>query len=97
VGPYLGSRFKPDPEVPGMMVGDPEGSWIHYEESEQVRRQERSACADLTRVAGCLCRELVRGGQAVFRASGHYQSVVQIHDPRCPAAILAAIEARGRA
>lgn len=61
-----------------------------------VAQEERAACAELARAAGCLCHELVRGGRAVFRGSGHYESAVQVHDPRCPAAILAAIEARGR-
>lgn len=56
-----------------------------------------AGCAELARAAGCVCHELVRGGRAVFRGSGHYESAVQVHDPRCPAAILAAIEARGRA
>ena len=57
---------------------------------------ERAACAEL-RQAGCICHELIHGGQAVFRASGHYRSAVQEHDPRCPHALAAAIEARGRA
>lgn len=52
----------------------------------------RKACADLVRAAGCICHDLVRGGQARFRASGHYQSAVEEHDPRCPEALARAIE-----
>jgi hypothetical protein len=29
---YLGPRFSPDTEVPGMMIGDPQGSWTYYDE-----------------------------------------------------------------
>jgi hypothetical protein len=62
---------------------------------------ERAACAELARAAGCLCVQLhaflqESTGIRLSQVS-QIDSVVDVHDPRCPAAILAAIEGRGRA
>lgn len=51
--------------------------------------QERAACAELVRAAGCLCEGLIRAKLSVRLKEG-------CHDPRCPQALAAAIEARGR-
>lgn len=52
--------------------------------AERVWNAARESAATTVKAAGCICHELVRGGQARFRSSGHYQSVVAEHDPRCP-------------
>jgi hypothetical protein len=50
-------------------------------------REERAACAELVRAAGCLCSVLFWVGAAGDASP---------HDPRCPEALAAAIEGRGR-
>jgi hypothetical protein len=69
---------------------------------------ERAACAELVRAAGCICAQIryawVQDKTAEFRWAGRCEREAVVrdvgaiveHDPRCPAAILAAIEGRGR-
>jgi len=68
-----------------------------YRDLERARKAERAACAELVRVAGCTCDVLEdpsveREGIAGFKPPF---SRVAVHDPRCPQALAAAIEARG--
>jgi hypothetical protein len=90
---YLGPRFNPDPEVPGMMVGDPEGSWTHYEEPEQVRQRERTACAGMVRAAlplieAVICRRESTRCKTTTRQREAADEITR--------ALANAIEARGR-
>lgn len=82
---------------------------IHATAKKEGAAEENAACAELARAAGCLCRELRyawtqdAAPRLHFRWAGRFEreAVVRdmggiiVHDPRCPAAILAAIEARG--
>lgn len=51
-----------------------------------------AACAAIVRRAGCLCGEL--NGSLECMADWDDNGRLVTHDPRCPAALLAAIEAR---
>ena len=65
-------------------------------------QQERAACAALVRAAGCACWDLgaldsrVEFEGTVVRDPDSGKRTISQHDPRCPEALAAAIEGRGR-
>lgn len=70
---------------------------------EAARRDERAACAELVRAAGCLCHLIprtchtagVRYRWAWDPREKRLKLPRKAHDSRCPQALAAAIEARG--
>ena len=46
------------------------------------------ACALKIGEQRCICVELIGGGRASFRPSGHYRAAVTEHDPACPKALM---------
>jgi hypothetical protein len=66
---------------------------------ETTRESERAASAELVRAAGCVCESLRAGGdfQGGRSEDQLFGDVFLVHDDRCPQALAAAIEARGRA
>jgi hypothetical protein len=63
---------------------------------------ERAACAELVRAAGCLCKQRFVAHEYQREWRPPYDFTFEgdrdsgVHDRRCPVAILAAIEVRGR-
>lgn len=74
------------------------------EACEATKRTEVAACAELVRAAGCLCRSLwlaSRRARHTCAYDGEYRYdgddfTVTRHDSRCPEALAARIEARGK-
>jgi len=65
-------------------------------ERDRAVEAERAACAELVREAGCSCLSL-NCGDAEFGGGFDDNGRLTEHDPRCPIALAAAIEARGAA
>lgn len=78
-------------------------SWA--EETNRLILNERAACAELVRAAGCLCFKILVAAEAT--GTGFFGGLVETnegrpvvprivvtHDPRCPQALAAAIEER---
>lgn len=56
--------------------------------AEEAWQVAVTACIEELRSAGCICDLLdPRRSRAEFRGAGHYQSVVSVHDYRCPKAV----------
>lgn len=83
------------------------GEWVSIsevdvrdEESyEKGADDEREAVIAVLGAAGCVCFDLDPAEcRAVFRSNGKGDpgGCVEAHDPRCPIALAAAIEARGK-
>jgi hypothetical protein len=74
---------------------------------EVITAADRAACAEAVRAAGCTCKQLWLASQerpSVFGFEGQFEGTraytnfdrLAEHDHRCPEALAAAIEARGR-
>lgn len=62
---------------------------------EAARRDERAACAELVRAAGCPCYEAQIHGAMLGQQYSCVDGRLLKHAPCCPEARAAAIEARG--